>query len=68
MTRIVQKIVAGYTLYQKLLLTAGEIILLIQHAWNKVETGNCQDERVRAVESYVSSTYSIYSCRISNLY
>jgi len=68
MTRIAQKVVADYTLYQKLLLTAGETILLIQHAWNKAQTGNCQVERVRAVESYVSSTYSIYSRRITNLH
>ena len=68
MTRIAQKVVADYTLYQKWLLTAGETILLIQHAWDKAQTGNHQIEQVRAVENYVSSTYSIYSYRITNLH
>ena len=43
-TRIAQKIVADYTLYQKPLLIVGETILLIQHAWDKAQTGNCQVE------------------------
>jgi len=44
MTRIAQKVVADYTLYQKPLLTAGETILQIQYAWDKAQTGNCQVE------------------------
>jgi len=43
MTRIAQKVVADYTLYQKPLLTAADTIL-IQHAWDKVQTGNHQVE------------------------
>ncbi|RPB19932.1 hypothetical protein L211DRAFT_852802 [Terfezia boudieri ATCC MYA-4762] len=30
-----QKIVTNYTLYRKPLLTPGEVLLLIQHAWSK---------------------------------
>jgi len=44
MTRIAQKVVVDYTLYQKPLLTARETILLIQDAWDKAQTGNRQVE------------------------
>ena len=69
MTRIAQKVVSEYTLYQKPLLTAGETILLIQSAWDKAQlTGNRQVERIKAVETYVSSTYSVYPGRITHLH
>jgi hypothetical protein len=48
-----QKVVINYTLYRKPLLTPGEVLLLIQSAWNKVQTEPRYIEREKEVDSYV---------------
>ncbi|RPB18309.1 hypothetical protein L211DRAFT_854246 [Terfezia boudieri ATCC MYA-4762] len=51
-----KKIVTKYTLYKKPLLTPGEILLLIQHAWSKAQTEPCYVERVKEVDTFVCIT------------
>ena len=54
MASMAQRVIAYYTLYQKLLLTTAEILLLIQDACGKVLSGNRFVEKDKTVDSYVS--------------
>ena len=67
MTSMAQKVIAHYTSHQKPLLTPEEILLLIQHAWGKVQTENRFVEKDKSVDSYVSEKKSGMQRRITDL-
>ena len=67
MMRIVVKVVAAYTLYQKPLITQGKTLLLIQNAWDKAQCGNRYLKKVREVDTNVSIKKSSWLRRIANL-
>ena len=52
-TRTAGKVIGNYTLHQKPLLIPGEVLLLIENACSSAQTGNCQMETMRKVDSYV---------------
>ncbi|KAF8451281.1 hypothetical protein BGX38DRAFT_1142200 [Terfezia claveryi] len=52
MTSIARTVVKNYTMYWKPFLTPGEMLLLLQSAWNKVQ-GNRYIERIKQVDTYV---------------
>ena len=67
MTSIVSKVVEAYTLYQKPLLTLGQILLLIQISWDKAQYGDKYLKKVREVDIYVRRENSDYMRHILNV-
>ena len=61
------KIIANYTLYQKVLLTPGEILLLLRNTWEAAQTEqNRHVEKIKVVDIYVGQLNSTYMRRIAN--
>ena len=67
MASMAQRVIAYYTLYQKPLLTPVEILLLIQDAWRKVQSGNRFVKKDNTVDSHVSEKKSVRLRQITNL-
>ena len=67
MASMAEWVIAHYTLYQKPLLTRGEILLLIQDACRKVQTENRYVEKDRCVDSYVCEKRSVMLRQNTNL-
>ena len=62
------KIIENYTLYQKPLLTPGEILLLVRNTWEAAQTEqNRYVEKIKVVDIYVGQLNSTYTRRIANL-
>ncbi|RPB19989.1 hypothetical protein L211DRAFT_852695 [Terfezia boudieri ATCC MYA-4762] len=66
-TSTAKKIVTKYTLYKKPLLTPGEILLLIQHAWSKAQTEPRYVERVKEVDTFAKQSHCTYE-RLKNIW
>ena len=61
MTKIAEAVVVDYTLFKKSLLTPGKVLLLINNAWEKAQSGSRFVEMPGTVSNiYVSETPSQY--------
>ena len=66
MVCIAQRLIEHHIVYQKALLTPEEILLLLQDACRKVQSGNQFLEKDKTIDSYVSEKKSVRLRRITN--